>query len=74
MAQQKVLGELKELKSITHEIKKRNEELKTFRARKKEIEASVMIFLQEEEQPGVKYEDIVNSTIPHGNIIFLLFV
>lgn len=59
MSKSKVVGELKELKNVIHEIKRKNVEMKLLRIKKKELEENIMEFLRLEEQPGVKFEDIV---------------
>lgn len=55
----KTIGDLRELKNITSEIKRLNAEGKVLRLKKKEIEDRISDYLREENQPGVKYGDIV---------------
>lgn len=50
-----VIGELKE---ITNEIKIRSLELSKLRRRKDELEEQVVKFLDEKDQPGVKYKGV----------------
>jgi hypothetical protein len=47
-----------ELKSLTDDIKVRNNELKKLRKRKEELEKKIEEFLIEKDQPGVKYRDV----------------
>lgn len=56
---QKVIGDLRELKNISNEIKRMNLEMKVLRLKKKEIEERIIDYLHEAEQPGVKYGDII---------------
>ena len=56
---QKVVGDLKELKNLSSEIKRLNAETKVLRLKKKDIEDSIMEYLHEVDQPGVKYGDLV---------------
>lgn len=55
----KTVADLKELKSISSEIKRLNADCKVLRLKKKEIEDRITEYLREENQPGVKYGDIV---------------
>ena len=55
----KTVSDLKELKNISSEIKRLNSETKALRMKKKEIEERIFEYLKEQEQPGVKYGDIV---------------
>ena len=54
-----VVGDLKELKNVTTEIKRLNAEIKLLRIDKKKIEDRIMDYLHQEEQPGVKFGDII---------------
>ena len=49
---QKVIGDLRELKNISNEIKRMNLEMKVLRLKKKEIEERIIDYLHEAEQPG----------------------
>lgn len=55
----KILNDLKELKSITNEIKRLNLKMKELRLNKSEIEDRIIEYLEEEDQVGVKYENMV---------------
>jgi hypothetical protein len=55
----RTVADLRELKNITSEIKRLNAESKVLRLKKKEIEDRISEYLREENQPGVKYGDIV---------------
>jgi len=55
----RTVADLRELKNITSEIKRLNAEGKVLRLKKKEIEDRISEYLREENQPGVKYGDIV---------------
>jgi len=59
---QKIVGDLKELKNLTSEIKRLNAESKLLRIKKKEIEERINEYLHTVDQPGVKYGDIVVLT------------
>lgn len=56
---QKVVSDMKELKNLSTEIKRLNAETKVLRLKKKDIEERIMDYLHEENQPGVKYGDLV---------------
>ena len=56
---QKVVSDLKELKNVVSEIKRLNIECKLLRLKKKELEDSIMEYLQVNDQPGVKYGELV---------------
>jgi hypothetical protein len=56
---QKVVSDLKELKNVVSEIKRLNIESKLLRLKKKEIEDRIMDYLQEVDQPGVKYGELI---------------
>jgi len=56
---QKVVCDLKELKNISSEIKRLNAEKKILTIKKKDIEESIMGYLHEADQPGVKYGDLI---------------
>jgi hypothetical protein len=49
---------ISELKEITNEIKIRALELSKLRKRKEELEEQVVKFLDEKDQPGVKYKGV----------------
>lgn len=54
-----VVSDLKELKNISNELKRLSSESKVLRLKKKEIEDRIIDYLHKEEQPGVKYGDII---------------
>jgi hypothetical protein len=49
---------VEELKSLSSEIKTRNAELTKLRKRKKDLDDTVIKFLEEKNQPGVKYRGL----------------
>ena len=55
----KTVSDLKELKNITSEIKRINADCKVLRLKKKEIEDRITDYLNEVNQPGIKFGDIV---------------
>jgi hypothetical protein len=59
MSDSKTVSDLRELKSITTEIKRLNAEMKLLRLKKKEKEEGIAEYLREKNQPGVKYGDLV---------------
>jgi citrate lyase alpha subunit len=52
---QDIASMMTELKTLVVEIKNRQVELAKFRKRKEVVEKSILNFLEEKEQPGVKY-------------------
>lgn len=56
---ERVVDHLRDLKTVTTEIKRLNAQVKLLRIKKKEIEDSIMEYLHEVDQPGVKYGDLV---------------
>lgn len=59
---------IKELDSIKEEIKRNNENNKNLRARSKVIEANIADFLDNSDQPGLKYKNksyILERSIGH---------
>lgn len=50
---------LEELKNIAQEVFTINKKLKELRARKKELEAVVMGYLEQHEKPGIRLDNIV---------------
>lgn len=58
----KIFGDLKELKNITNEIKRLNIKLKELRLNKSEIEDRIKEYLEEEDQVGVKFENMIIMT------------
>lgn len=55
----RISEDMKELHSITNELKRVNTEAKKLRERKKEIEVKILAYLQEAEQPGLKYHELI---------------
>jgi hypothetical protein len=58
MNAQIIQSNMRELKSITTEMKRLNIELKTLKLKKKEIEKNIKKFIEQTDQPGVKYGDL----------------
>jgi seryl-tRNA synthetase len=54
-----IANDMKEMKALINEIKKVTEHLKELRLRKREIENNILQYLEENEQPGVKYQELV---------------
>jgi hypothetical protein len=54
-----VCSALEEIYKISLEIKEANKKLKSLRDRKKELEQDVINYLEETDQPAVKYKNIV---------------
>lgn len=55
----KIAEVMKELKDINSELKRLNESRKTLLERKKEIDASIMSYLDEQNQPGIKFQELI---------------
>ncbi len=51
-----IQSDIKELNDVNNEIKRLSSELKKLRIQSKDIELRIVNFLQEKEQPGVKYQ------------------
>jgi hypothetical protein len=54
-----IRSNMKELKDINTEIKRLNIILKGYRDRKKELEETIIEYLDRTGQPGIKYEDLI---------------
>jgi hypothetical protein len=54
-----IRSNMKELKDINTEIKRLNINLKGYRDRKKELEETIIEYLDRTGQPGIKYEDLI---------------
>jgi hypothetical protein len=54
-----IRSNMKELKDINTEIKRLNYLLKGYRERKKELEETIIEYLERTGQPGIKYEDLI---------------
>ena len=54
-----IANDMKELKAIIAETKKLTETLKELRSRKKDLENNILQYLEENEQPGVKYQELI---------------
>jgi hypothetical protein len=59
MSSAQIASDMRELKNINKEIKRNGMILKQLRDRKKNIETNILKYLRQNEQSGVKYEDIV---------------
>jgi hypothetical protein len=59
MSTVKIVSDMKELKIINNEMKRCNVILKQLRERKKKIENNILNYLENNEKPGVKYEDLI---------------
>ena len=54
-----IIGNIKELKSLNNELKTRMVELRSLKLRKKIIENSIIEYLNEKDQPGIKYNNMI---------------
>ena len=59
MSAQQIQSNMRELKAINSEIKRLRSELKVFVNKKKQIESAIKEYLYRNEQPGIKYQDLV---------------
>ena len=59
MSAQQIQSNMRELKAINSEIKRIRSELKVFVNKKKQIESVIKEYLYRNEQPGIKYQDLV---------------
>ena len=59
MSAQQIQSNMRELKAINSEIKRLRSELKVFVNKKKQIESVIKEYLYRNEQPGIKYQDLV---------------
>ena len=57
-----ITGQINELHSITHEIKRLSANLKELRKKRKELEAKISSFCEQQNKPGIKYKG--NQFIP----------
>jgi hypothetical protein len=55
----RIANDMKELKTINNEIRRVSIQLKNLRDKKKEIETHILSFLKHEEQPGLRYQEMV---------------
>ena len=54
-----IANDMKELKAIIAETKKLTETLKELRDRKKQLESNILQYLEENQQPGVKFQELI---------------
>lgn len=54
-----IANDMKELKAIMAETKKLMDTLKEIRDRKKQLESNILQYLEENSQPGVKYQELI---------------
>lgn len=54
-----IANDMKELKAIMSETKKISDKLKELRSRKKQLETNILEYLETNEQPGVKYQELI---------------
>lgn len=54
-----ISNDVTELENINKEIKRLNEILKPLRKRKQELEESILKYMEEQDQPGLKYKDMI---------------
>jgi hypothetical protein len=59
MSTARIANDMKELKTINNEIKRLCILLKNLREKKKQIEDHILSFLKQEEQPGLKFQEMV---------------
>jgi hypothetical protein len=59
MSNQNIAGLMKELKGINNELERINKSTKGLRDRKKKIETYILDYLENNDQPGIKYEDLI---------------
>ncbi len=55
----RIANDMKELKTINNEIRRITIQLKNLREKKKELETHILSFLKQEEQPGLRYQEMV---------------
>lgn len=54
-----IANDMKELKAIMAETKKITETLKELRDRKKTLESNILQYLEDNQQPGVKFQELI---------------
>lgn len=54
-----IIGNIKELKSLENEIKRLSLEMRSLKLRKKIIEEQIIDYLEENNQPGIKYNNTI---------------
>ena len=59
MSAQQIQANMKELREIEIEIKRKKEELKFLTEKEKNLKISIKQYLYQNEQPGIKYQDLV---------------
>lgn len=55
----RIANDMKELKTINNEIRRITIQLKNLRDKKKDLEKHILSFLKQEEQPGLRYQEMV---------------
>jgi predicted transcriptional regulator len=55
----RIANYMKELKTINNEIRRLTIQLKNLRDKKKDLEKHILSFLKQEEQPGLRYQEMV---------------
>ncbi len=55
----RIANDMKELKTINNEIRRITIQLKNLREKKKDLEEHILTFLKKEEQPGLRYQEMV---------------
>jgi hypothetical protein len=55
----RIANDMKELKTINNEIRRLTIQLKNLRDKKKDLEKHILSFLKQEEQPGLRYQEMV---------------
>jgi hypothetical protein len=53
---------MKDLRNIEQELKRLNSQVKIYRDQKKDIETQISKYLEEKDQPGLKYQDLLVLT------------
>jgi len=51
--------DMKELNAIVHELKSLTAKTKEFRSRKKELESRILKYLEDNEAPGLKFQELI---------------
>jgi hypothetical protein len=59
MSTARIANDMKELKTINNEIRRLTTQLKNLREKKKDLETHILSFLKQEEQPGLRYQEMV---------------
>jgi hypothetical protein len=59
MSTQQAQSNMRELRELKIEIKRRKEELKILVEKEKQLQASIKQYLYQNDQPGIKYQDLI---------------